>query len=170
MLDAGCAKGFLVRALRERGVDAWGVDHSAWAVERAEPEARPFVACADVAALPLDREYDLVVALDLLSHLTEAQAEAFMRRARDVTRVALVATIPPALDPPPGDRDATHVTRRPREWWRALFLRAGWRHDALVRLAERACAGAPLPTRMGWGVHLAVPERSVAAAPVAAEA
>jgi hypothetical protein len=98
------------------------------------------------------------------------QAEAFLRRARDVTRVALVATVPPGLTAPPGDRDTTHVTRRPREWWRALFLRAGWRHDAIVRLAEDACARAPLPTRMGWGVHLVVPARSAAAAPAAAEA
>jgi hypothetical protein len=42
-LDAGCAKGFLVRSLRKRGKQAWGFDHSAWAIEHAEESARPFV-------------------------------------------------------------------------------------------------------------------------------
>jgi hypothetical protein len=30
-LDVGCAKGFLVKALRQRGLEAWGFDHSPWA-------------------------------------------------------------------------------------------------------------------------------------------
>ena len=40
VLDAGCAKGFLVAALRERGVDASGFDLSEVAIAEA-PETRP---------------------------------------------------------------------------------------------------------------------------------
>ncbi len=41
-LDIGCAKGFLVRALRDRRLEAWGVDHSPWAISQADAAAKPF--------------------------------------------------------------------------------------------------------------------------------
>ncbi len=34
--DAGCAKGFLIRALRETSAEAWGCDFSSWATSHAE--------------------------------------------------------------------------------------------------------------------------------------
>src|SRR5262249_50026254 len=42
-LDVGCAKGFLVRCLREAGRACHGVDHSAWAIDHADPAAQPFL-------------------------------------------------------------------------------------------------------------------------------
>ena len=40
VLDAGCAMGLLVEALVARGVDAHGVDISAYAIAQAAPEVR----------------------------------------------------------------------------------------------------------------------------------
>ena len=40
VLDAGCAMGFLVEALRRRGVEAYGVDISEYAIARVVPEIR----------------------------------------------------------------------------------------------------------------------------------
>jgi 2-polyprenyl-3-methyl-5-hydroxy-6-metoxy-1,4-benzoquinol methylase len=159
-LDAGCAKGLLVRALRERGKEAWGVDGSPWAIENADPAARPFVTRADVATHEPERAYDVVTAFNLLAHLTEAQALAFLRRVRPRVGTAFVATIPtfqPGRDEAPGNRDASHVTRQPREWWMELFRRAGWRQDPLHRLAERCFREHELPKRMGWEVFLFAP-------------
>ena len=73
-LDVGCAKGFLVRALRAAGKDCWGVDHSAWALEHAEPATRPYLIHASADELSLDRQFDFVLAFGLLPHLTEQQA------------------------------------------------------------------------------------------------
>jgi Sigma-54 interaction domain len=42
-LDVGCAKGFLVRALREAGRECWGIDHSQWALEQADSIASPYL-------------------------------------------------------------------------------------------------------------------------------
>ena len=42
-LDAGCAKGFLVRALRAAGKEARGFDISQYALDAAEPGIRPYL-------------------------------------------------------------------------------------------------------------------------------
>jgi ADP-heptose:LPS heptosyltransferase/glycosyltransferase involved in cell wall biosynthesis/SAM-dependent methyltransferase len=154
-LDAGCAKGFLVRALREINADASGFDFSPWAIEHADPAARPHLEQAAVEDFHFAREFDVTLAFELLAHLTEEQALRFLERARGVTRTALLATIPSAAAP--GDRDRSHITLRPREWWDALFRRAGWRQDALHRAFEIHCARHPLPARMGWSLYLYSP-------------
>jgi glycosyltransferase involved in cell wall biosynthesis/SAM-dependent methyltransferase len=164
-IDAGCAKGFLVRALREQGKDAWGVDGSPWAIEHADEFARPFLLHADVAALELDRSFDVVAAFNLLAHLTEEQALAFLARVRPHVNTAMLATVPTMK---PGEemadnRDPSHVTRQSREWWAEVFLRAGWRQDPLHRVAERHFQQHPLPQRMGWEIFLFAPGQMPAA-------
>ena len=42
VLDAGCAMGMVVEALRDRGVEAFGVDLSEYAIENVRPDVRPF--------------------------------------------------------------------------------------------------------------------------------
>ncbi|HEX5871942.1 MAG TPA: glycosyltransferase family 9 protein [Longimicrobium sp.] len=158
-LDAGCATGLLVRALRERGKEAWGVDGSPWAVENADAAARPYLARADVAALDWDRDCDVLTAFNLLAHLTEAQALAFLSRVRPRVGTALLAVIPttePGQEMPPS-RDPSHVTRQTRAWWMDTFRRTGWVQDPLHRIAERAFAEHPLPKRMGWEIFLFAP-------------
>ncbi|HYH79683.1 MAG TPA: methyltransferase domain-containing protein [Longimicrobium sp.] len=163
-LDAGCATGLLVRALRERGKEAWGVDGSPWAIEHADDLARPWLVRADVAEYQPERACDVVTAFNLLAHLTEAQALAFLARVRPCVGTAIVATIP-TVEPGralPGNRDPSHVTRQTREWWAALFRRAGWRQDPLHRVAERCLGEHPLPRRMGWDVFLFAPDDTAA--------
>ncbi|MET0398309.1 MAG: methyltransferase domain-containing protein [Longimicrobiaceae bacterium] len=162
-LDAGCAKGFLVRALRERGKDAWGFDGSAWAVDHAEGAARQFLRRASVDEAAYDRRFDVVVAAELLQTLTGAQLDAFLPRAREWTDTALVACIPSfeteaeqAAYVPRGN-DATHLTMRTRKWWHARFLAAGWKQDPLHRVVETYFRRHPLTRRMGWKVYVYAP-------------
>ena len=42
VLDVGCAVGMLVEALRDRGVDARGIDLSSWAIEQVPAALQPF--------------------------------------------------------------------------------------------------------------------------------
>src|ERR1700730_6091946 len=42
VLDAGCAMGFLVEALRDRDVEAVGVDISEYAIENVRADVRPY--------------------------------------------------------------------------------------------------------------------------------
>ena len=71
-LDIGCAKGFLVYALQEQGVDAYGVDVSQYAVLGAPKETKGTLMLADVEQhnLPFcDASFDLVLLLDVIEHL-----------------------------------------------------------------------------------------------------
>ena len=47
-LDAGCAIGLLVEALRDRGVDAEGIDFSDFAVGKAREDVRPFLTVGSI--------------------------------------------------------------------------------------------------------------------------
>jgi ADP-heptose:LPS heptosyltransferase/SAM-dependent methyltransferase len=162
-LDAGCGKGFLVRALRERGKDAWGFDHSAWAIDHAEASIRKHLTRARAESVEYGRPFDLTLAFSLCESLTEEQAHEFLRRARGWTRQAVVAVIPSFESEAEerrfrkNDRDYSHITMRSRAWWHAEFLRAGWRQDALHRIVERACGQHELPRRMNWKVYVYAP-------------
>jgi 2-polyprenyl-3-methyl-5-hydroxy-6-metoxy-1,4-benzoquinol methylase len=161
-LDAGCAKGFLVRALRAAGKDCWGIDHSPWAIDHADPLARPYLSRTSADELSADRQFDFVLAFDLLPHLTEPQAEAFLRRARAVARMGIIAVIR-SFDTEDEERryrrtdeddDLSHILMRARAWWHDMFLRAGWRQDPLHRMLERACRNHELPRKMGWQLYM----------------
>jgi ADP-heptose:LPS heptosyltransferase/glycosyltransferase involved in cell wall biosynthesis/SAM-dependent methyltransferase len=162
-LDAGCAKGFLVRALRELGKEAWGFDHSRWALERAEEPARPFLREASAEYVEFDRMFDVTLAFSLLENLTEQQALQFLRRAKAWTSQALVVVLLICDDGAErrkllaDDHDLAHVSLQSRAWWHERFLQAGWGQDALHRIAERTCQRHELPTRMGWQVFVYSP-------------
>jgi ADP-heptose:LPS heptosyltransferase/2-polyprenyl-3-methyl-5-hydroxy-6-metoxy-1,4-benzoquinol methylase len=162
-LDVGCAKGFLVRALREQGKECWGFDHSRWAVERADAAVGPYLTLAGVDDFNFEREFDVLLAFNVFESLTEAQLALFLARARQWTRHALVATIP-SFDSEEerrraraGDADLSHITMQTRRWWHELFLAAGWRQDALHRLVQRACQNHPLPAAMRWKIYVYAP-------------
>ncbi|HEX8129156.1 MAG TPA: glycosyltransferase [Pyrinomonadaceae bacterium] len=162
-LDAGCAKGFLVRALRERGRDAWGFDHSPWAIEHAEASIKGHLSLARAELVEYERQFDLTLAFSLCESLTAEQAHEFLTRARRWTRQAIVACIPSFEHDEEErvfrkhDRDYSHITMRSRAWWHTEFLRAGWRQDALHRIVERACRRHELPRRMNWKLYVYAP-------------
>lgn len=159
-LDVGCAKGFLVRCLRDAGKTCWGVDHSAWAIAHADASAKPFLIESGIDEFAFDRTVDVLVAFDVLSELTEEQAVSFLRRARSWTSGAILAVIPSFDSPeeeaayrPNENRDRTHITMRTRAWWHERFIAAGWRQDSLQRLGAERCQSHALPRRMQWHVY-----------------
>jgi SAM-dependent methyltransferase len=83
VLDIGCAKGFLVLALRELGLEAFGVDVSDYAISSAPPEVRQHLFEVDLnnGELPFgDGSFDLVTAystFEYLDDLSHALREIF---------------------------------------------------------------------------------------------
>ena len=122
VLDAGCAMGLLVETLRQRGVDAFGIDLSAYAIASAGSDVRPYLKEASVVA-ELDATYDLVVSIEVLEHMPPLDAEAaianFCRHTDDV----LFSSSP--LD----YSEITHVNVRPPEYWAGQFARQGFVRD-----------------------------------------
>src|SRR5438105_293935 len=68
VLDAGCAMGFLVEALRDRGVEAYGVDISDYAISQVRSDVKPYCKVGSITE-PLDSKYDLIVSIEVLEHL-----------------------------------------------------------------------------------------------------
>ncbi len=151
-VDVGCAKGFLVQALRERGLDARGFDHSEWAITNAQASVKPFLELASLDSMAYDdRSIDVVVAMSLFESLTEEQISQILLRARRWVRRALFATIP--IQTAAVDRDLSHITMHEPQWWCDRFAEAGWRQDPTQSTVERH----PLPKRMKWGLYIFEP-------------
>src|SRR5918999_662007 len=74
-LDAGCALGLLVEALRARGVDAQGIDVSEYAIAHVHDSVKAHCRVGSVAG-DLGGRYDLIVCIEVLEHMPAAEAEA----------------------------------------------------------------------------------------------
>lgn len=90
VLDVGCGDGFLVRALRERGFDAWGVDPA--------PANAPYLQQAsgsEIAKLGAAR-FDSVVSLETFEHILPAKLPDTLRAISQVVKPAgvLAFTVP----------------------------------------------------------------------------
>lgn len=95
-LDVGCATGFVVEALAECGVDAWGSDVSRWAVEHAAPGAAGRLRQGSLTEkLPFAKQsFDLVTALETLEHLPPLDIPRAVAELRRVSSGWVVCTIP----------------------------------------------------------------------------
>lgn len=80
-LELGCSSGAVLGCLADKGVEAWGIDLSASAVEQADPSVRPRIICGDLLAHPLsDGHYDVVYGLDIFEHLNPNRLDAYLER------------------------------------------------------------------------------------------
>jgi len=122
VLDAGCAMGLLVAALRDRGVDAHGVDISDYAISRVREDVRPFCKVASLTE-DLPRHYDLIVCIEVLEHLEPADAEKAIDNLCAHTAAILLSSTPDEF------RDPSHVNLKPVEAWAELFARRGFLRD-----------------------------------------
>jgi hypothetical protein len=122
VLDAGCAWGFLVEALREREVEAYGIDISDYAIQNVHPEIQPYCWVGSVAE-PFPQKYDLIVCIEVLEHLSQAQAEgAVINICRHSEDILFSST-------PFDYKEATHFNVQPPEYWAELFARQGFFRD-----------------------------------------
>lgn len=87
VLDAGCAKGFLVKDLRDAcpGLEVTGLDISAYAIENAHPDAKPFLMQGSVDAMPFDEAFDAVLCLDTVHNLSRDRAK---RALQEIQRLS----------------------------------------------------------------------------------
>src|SRR5512133_3821012 len=118
VLDAGCAWGFLVEGLRRRGVQAFGIDISEYAIQNVHPDIKPFCWVGSVAE-PLPRYYDLIVCLEVLEHMPQEEAKKAIANYCQFTDDVLFSSTPYDL------KEVTHVNVQPIEYWAELFAQQG---------------------------------------------
>lgn len=94
-LDVGCAKGFQVLALKEMGLDAWGVDISEYAVRTAPPEISGKLKVGGCREMDFpDAYFDLVLAMEVLEHIPPTDIVEVVEELRRLSSRWVWATIP----------------------------------------------------------------------------
>ncbi len=119
VLDAGCAMGFLVEALRQRGVETWGVDVSEYAISQVHESVSEYCQVGSLAD-PLPRRYDLIVSIEVLEHIPPAEANAAVANLCAATDRILLSTTPDDY------AEATHLNVQPPEAWSAALAGEGF--------------------------------------------
>jgi len=121
ILDFGCAKGFLVKALVELGYDAYGTDISKYAISHCEPEIdhRIFILCDSIIK---NRRFDYGFCKDVLEHSEDLDT--------DLSTIAKLSSrwlvcIPLADNGnyriEDYEKDTTHLIRENEAWWIRMF-------------------------------------------------
>ena len=123
-VDYGCAKGFLVHALRILRRNAFGEDISEYAISHCHPAAKPYLSA------PNNNVYDLLICKDVLEHIHEGDVPRVLQNFRRKSN-QFFFTIPL------GDQDRfrireyevdiTHVTKKDEDWWITMFEQEGLR-------------------------------------------
>ena len=135
ILDFGCARGYVVRALRELGYNAWGYDTSRWALENADETVKEYLIANDSTLWA--GSFDWVIAKDVLEHITEITYTVDV--ITGTARKGIFTVVPLShngrqYDVLEYEKDVTHVYRRPLQWWVGQFHRPGWSVEGRYRV------------------------------------
>lgn len=133
VLDFGCAKGYLVKALRILDINAYGVDVSNYAVSKADSEVAPYLnVISSVFDQSIYNGFTKVIAKDVLEHLPEQDIRDLLKSLKSSGADVFFA-VPVAIEGT--DRfvisqyhnDVTHITVKPKSWWEQVSLDSGYR-------------------------------------------
>ena len=122
VLDAGCAMGFLVEGLRARGVDAWGVDISDYAIGQVHESVKAYCSVGSIIQ-PLERKVDLITCIEVLEHMPPNEAEMAIANLCAAADDILFSSTPFDY------KEVTHVNVQPPEYWAGMFARHGFYRD-----------------------------------------
>jgi SAM-dependent methyltransferase len=121
-LDAGCAMGFLVEALRARGVEASGVDISEYAISKVDESVAPHCRLGTLTE-PLGGRYDLVTCIEVLEHIPPAEVDRALDNLCAAGDRLLISTTPGDFGEP------SHQGVQPPETWSAKLAQRGFFRD-----------------------------------------
>ena len=143
VLDIGCARGYLVKMLRDYGIESFGVDISQYAILVAPSDIKPYLYVCDVARekLPFSDEFfDLCVSIATFEHIDPKSLRSHtLREVRRVLKPSgvLVINVPNPLILSEREREE-HVFVVGKDTWINFIEASGFRYDPrLTRLFER---------------------------------
>ena len=137
ILDYGCAHGFIAKALKDFGVNAYGVDISDYAVANSPQElkGRTFKISEDntldhiVKNIIKINKFDYVISKDVFEHIEPDLLAEILSELSLITNNLFVVV-------PLGDngkyrieayhRDITHVIAEDELWWNKILTDNGW--------------------------------------------
>ena len=120
VLDVGCACGHFVKALREIGIEAWGIDGSRAALEAAEPSMKKYLGEVEAPFeyLPkhFPKKYDLVISIETFEHFSDDVLDEAVRALCQLGNRILFSSSPWTYD------DPTHLNIHQPSYWARLFV------------------------------------------------
>jgi 2-polyprenyl-3-methyl-5-hydroxy-6-metoxy-1,4-benzoquinol methylase len=120
VLDAGCAMGYLVAALRDKNVEAYGIDISEYAISKVREDIKPFCRSKSLTeTLPPEfpTRYDLVVTIEVLEHLTEEEGKIVIENLCSYADTIIFSSSPDDFE------EKTHINVQPSEYWAGEFYK-----------------------------------------------
>lgn len=131
ILDVGCAFGYLVYHLHRRGVEAWGLDFSKFALDSAPEEISDHLQLHDIGdadgSLWGNEFFNLITCLETMEHLDNSQITIALKKIYLLLKPGGYALFSICVSEysDPYD-DPTHVTILPRRSWEKRFRFAGF--------------------------------------------
>lgn len=122
VLDVGCAMGFLVEALRDRGVDARGMDISEYAIGKVREDIKDYCWVGSITE-PLEDTYDLIVTIETFEHLSSHDADIAIQNLVNSSNDILFSSSASDYNEP------THRNVQPPDYWAEQFARYDYYHD-----------------------------------------
>ena len=130
VLDFGCSKGFVVKAMRLLHRRAYGVDISEYAIEAADTEVKQFlklIVPGEILPIFENAKYDWIIAKDVLEHIPYESLESTLKNIREACKKAFIV-VPLGNKGkyviPEYELDITHQIREDLYWWIDLFQKA----------------------------------------------
>lgn len=141
VVDVGCAKGYLVRHLRRRGFDAWGVDISQYAIDNAPDDTANWLRIYDITSKDPsffgNEAFNMAVCFETMEHIPEPQVDLALSNIRRLVEPGSNVLFTICTDKQPGwDSDPTHVTIKPRGWWLDRLVAAGFGISPFGRICQ----------------------------------
>ena len=118
VLDAGCAYGYLVAALRDRGVQAFGIDISKHAIANVRDNIKSYCSvCSLTDPLPenFPDNFDLITCIEVLEHMYEDEGTLAIENLCKHTENIIFSSTPSDLKEP------THFNVQQQEYWAKRF-------------------------------------------------
>jgi SAM-dependent methyltransferase len=133
VVDVGCGTGHFVRAFRDAGFAADGLEHSRHARQYARKHLGLRLEPLDLrhAVRPTAGRADLGISIEVAEHLPPAMGDRLVQLLCETASAVLFTAAQP------GQGGTGHVNEQPLEYWQACFERHGFRHDRDASLQFR---------------------------------
>jgi predicted TPR repeat methyltransferase len=131
VLDFGCAKGYLVKALRILDVNAYGCDISEYAIDMLDPAVHKYCKLIkDELPSIFEMEFDWIISKDVFEHMDNESVDIFLKGACQLTD-RMFHVIPLGENGkyrvPNYNEDPSHIQINDEKWWTNKFESNGWK-------------------------------------------
>lgn len=124
VLEVGCSKGYLVKALRILHREAWGIDISDYALSCVPEDVKAF--CGPPNRLE-HSFYDFCIAKDVFEHIPVDELADMLQKLN----VSILFAIIPLgengkYNAEVNNMDKSHIICEDADWWEQFFFEMGW--------------------------------------------